>query len=129
VQRSQSHGRSDGTSATNLGSRAFVLRTKGLYRNVKRRFSSAHTCVDEELANISIDDSCMTSCSKININTMDCLTPLHDTIDTSTVVLRHCSSFESIEDSGCGSSKHFELISFQLFLFKIFDCDCIDILQ
>jgi hypothetical protein len=104
LQRSQSHGRSDGTSTANFGSRALVLRTKGLYRNVKRRFSSAHTCVDEKTANISIDDSCLTSCSKININRMES-TALHDSIDTSTVTLRHCSSFESIEDSGCGSSK------------------------
>lgn len=94
LARSQSHGRSDLTSNTNLGSRAFVLRTKGLYRNVKRRFSSAHTCVDEETANITIDD--------ININTIESV--LDDNIDTSTVTLRHCSSFESIEDSGCGSS-------------------------
>ncbi len=104
LQRSQSHGRSDGTSTANFGSRALVLRTKGLYINVKRRFSSAHTCVDEKTANISIDDSCLTSCSKININRMES-TALHDSIDTSTVTLRHCSSFESIEDSGCGSSK------------------------
>lgn len=81
---------------------------------MKRRFSSAHTCVDEETANISIDDSCLTSCTKININTMD--NTLHDTIDTSTVILRHCSSFESIEDSGCGSSKALFVICYELFL-------------
>lgn len=120
--RSQSHGRSDtpSLSSTTLTSRQFVLRTKGLYKNVKRRFSSVPPtadCLDEEeptrAQNISIDDEInepnMTTYSKINVNTLDRLlnsdnnTPIDTTIAPA-VVLRHCSSFESIEDSGCGSS-------------------------
>ncbi|CAG2161439.1 unnamed protein product, partial [Oppiella nova] len=145
--RSQSQCRpsDESTAPVATGSQKFYMRTKGLYKNVKRRFSSVPPCadvVDEEpppppssppptpppipapqtAHNHSIngttgstsDEPNVTTYTKINVNTMDRLmlvgADCHQPMDAQSLVtapgvqLRHCSSFESIEDSGCGSS-------------------------
>ena len=132
--RSRSHVRSNVSSlARNLSSRHLFNRTKGLYKNVKRRFSSVPPSpgeVDEEarresalgrplMSSVTVHDFNATVYDKINGSETPAERLLlsdshHKPIDTTiaggcagavpAVVLRHCSSYESIEDSGCGSS-------------------------
>lgn len=127
--RSRSHVRSNVSSlARNLSSRHLFNRTKGLYKNVKRRFSSvppSPSDVDEEVAHDSALAAALVrplADNAFNASVYDKITvseaPVgrlllsdnHKQIDSEfggaqpPVVLRHCSSYESIEDSGCGSS-------------------------